>query len=62
MSMQQPLFTLSQSRPAQPLTIRELPLSDQPHNRLKYLGAASLSLRELLAILVGGNHGLCGGR
>jgi DNA repair protein RadC len=56
--MQYPLFPITvENKNLLPLTIRELPLSDQPGNRLKYLGSSSLSLRELLAILVGGDQG-----
>lgn len=57
--MQYPLFAMPAERSHQhPLTIRELPVSDQPGNRLKYLGSSSLSLRELLAVLIGGDSGL----
>ena len=35
------------------LSIRELPRSDRPRERLKHLGAQSLSSAELLAILIG---------
>jgi hypothetical protein len=35
------------------LSIRELPLGERPRERLKMLGAQSLSSAELLAILLG---------
>jgi DNA repair protein RadC len=35
------------------LTIRDLPLGERPRERLKFLGARALSLRELLAIILG---------
>jgi DNA repair protein RadC len=38
---------------AQPLTIRELPRSDRPRERLVDLGAHALSTAELLAIVLG---------
>ena len=41
------------------LSIRELPRSERPRERLKALGATALSSAELLAILVGSG---CGGR
>ena len=41
------------------LSIRELPRSERPRERLKALGANALSSAELLAILVGSG---CGGR
>ncbi len=57
-TIQYPLFVLPSERESQPLTIRELPFTDQPCNRLRYAGSASLSLRELLALLIGGNNAL----
>jgi len=57
-TIQYPLFALPASHEQQPLTIRELPITDQPVNRLRYAGPASLSLRELLAVLIGGNNAL----
>lgn len=57
-TIQYPLFALPASKEQQPLTIRELPITDQPVNRLRYAGPASLSLRELLAVLIGGNNAL----
>lgn len=55
-TVQYPLFALPSQREQHPLTIRELPITDQPLNRLRYAGPASLSLRELLALLIGGNN------
>jgi DNA repair protein RadC len=55
MTNQPTLFDLQQQHHTAPLTIRELPLSERPHTRLEWLGTSALSLRELLAILVGGN-------
>jgi len=55
-SVQYPLFGLSTAQEQHPLTIRELPITDQPVNRLRYAGSASLSLRELLSLLIGGNN------
>ena len=50
------------SDPASPrepgaLTIRELPRSERPRERLKALGAQSLSAAELLAIVIGSGTG-----
>ncbi|MEJ7813035.1 MAG: DNA repair protein RadC [Gemmatimonadaceae bacterium] len=39
--------------PADALSIRELPRSERPRERLQSLGAQSLSVAELLAILIG---------
>jgi DNA repair protein RadC len=58
MTTQPTLFDLQQHHHQTPLTIRELPLSERPHTRLEWAGASALSLRELLAILVGGNDAL----
>jgi DNA repair protein RadC len=55
MTQQSTLFDLHRHVTTTPLTIRELPLSERPHARLEWLGTSALSLRELLAILVGGN-------
>jgi DNA repair protein RadC len=45
--------------PAEPaaLTIRELPRTERPRERLKALGAQSLSAAELLAIVIGSGSG-----
>ena len=40
-----------------PLTIRELPSAERPRERLRNLGAQSLSSGELLAILLGSGSG-----
>lgn len=57
-TVQYPLFVLPATHEQHPLTIRELPITDQPVNRLRYTGPAALSLRELLALLIGGNNAL----
>jgi DNA repair protein RadC len=44
------------SSPHKPLTIRELPRSDRPRERLIDLGAPALSSAELLAILLGSGN------
>ena len=41
-----------------PLTVKELPDSEQPVNRLHFFGPAALSTAELLAILLGNAHQL----
>ena len=43
--------------PPKSLSIRELPRSERPRERLKALGATALSSAELLAILVGSGSG-----
>ena len=48
-----PLVRAADSGAARPLTIRELPRSDRPRERLVDLGAASVSTAELIAILLG---------
>ena len=58
-----PSLALPPEQPADPpppsrrgrraLSIRELPLAERPRERLKALGAQSLSSAELLAILLG---------
>ena len=58
-----PSLALAPEQPADPpppsrrgrraLSIRELPLAERPRERLKALGAQSLSSAELLAILLG---------
>ena len=57
MTTQPTLFQVRDEHVQRALTIRELPITDQPVNRIRYLGSGSLSLRELLAIVVGGNDG-----
>ncbi len=57
-TVQPTLIDLQEKASPHPLTIRELPRSDRPRHRLEYLGTSALSLRELLALLVGGNDGL----
>ena len=47
-----------QKSPRKPLTIKELPESERPVNRLHHYGARSLSTTELLAILLGNPHQL----
>ena len=44
--------------PRRVLTIKELPNSEQPVNRLHFYGPAALSTAELLAILLGNAHQL----
>src|SRR4051812_24625158 len=44
---------MSSSRGSKPLTIRELPRSDRPRERLIDLGVHALSTAELLALLMG---------
>lgn len=39
------------------LSIRELPRSERPRERLKALGAQALGAAELLALVLGGGHG-----
>ncbi|MBX2997114.1 MAG: DNA repair protein RadC [Caldilineaceae bacterium] len=55
MTTQPSLFDLQHHAHQSPLTIRELPVSERPHTRLEWLGTSALSLRELLAVLIGGN-------
>jgi DNA repair protein RadC len=55
MTSQPSLFDLQQQHHTAPLTIRELPMPERPHTRLEWLGTSALSLRELLAVLMGGN-------
>jgi len=45
--------SVSSRRPPEALTIRELPRSDRPRERLIHLGAQALGTAELLAILIG---------
>ena len=40
-------------KPAAPITVKELPISEQPAARLEHYGAGALSVSELLAIAVG---------
>lgn len=47
-----------QKSPRKLLTIRELPETERPVNRLTQLGASALSTTELLAILLGNPHQL----
>ena len=47
-----------QKSPRKPLTIKELPESERPVNRLHHYGANALSTTELLAILLGNPHQL----
>ena len=42
---------------AKALTIRELPRSERPRERLKHLGAQSLGAAELIAIVLGTGTG-----
>src|SRR3954469_24296928 len=44
---------MSVQDPARALTIREMPRSDRPRERLIDLGASALSSAELLALLLG---------
>ena len=44
--------------PRKPLTIKEIPESERPVNRLHHYGANALSTTELLAILLGNPHQL----
>jgi DNA repair protein RadC len=58
-TLQPTLLGFSQSvKNNQPLAIKELSPGDRPRHRLEYMGTNALSLRELLALLVGGNDGL----
>ena len=47
-----------QKSPRKPLTIKELPETERPVNRLHHYGANALSTTELLAILLGNPHQL----
>ncbi|MBP8123739.1 MAG: DNA repair protein RadC [Caldilineaceae bacterium] len=59
MTQQPPLFGWTeQTASRRPLTLRELPQADHPATRLTYLGPGSLSLVELLTILIGGPDAL----
>lgn len=59
MTQQPSLFgSIEQPTAHRPLTLRELPQVDHPATRLTYLGPNSLSLVELLTILIGGPDAL----
>ncbi|MBX3053830.1 MAG: DNA repair protein RadC [Caldilineaceae bacterium] len=58
MTQQLHLFALrTSSQASKPVTIKELPTSDQPLHRLSYMGTNALSLSELLALLIGSDNG-----
>ena len=50
--------TTYRKAPRRILTVKELPDSEQPVNRLHFYGPAALSTAELLAILLGNSHQL----
>ncbi|MFC2036990.1 DNA repair protein RadC [Chloroflexota bacterium] len=50
--------TTYRKAPRRILTVKELPDSEQPVNRLHFYGPAALSTSELLAILLGNSHQL----
>jgi DNA repair protein RadC len=57
-AVSRPAAQAYQKSPRKPLTIKELPESERPVNRLHHYGANALSTTELLAILLGNPHQL----
>lgn len=55
MCAQPTLFDLQKQQSTQPLTLHELPEAERPQTRVGNYGTAALSLRELLAVVIGGN-------
>jgi len=57
-AVERPSAQTYQKSPRKPLTIKELPETERPVNRLHHYGANALSTTELLAILLGNPHQL----